>query len=135
MIKKTAILSMTAFYLLLTTGMFVCILHCTAEKLFDKPGMQMQMAGSSTQHQPKHCTHGDDCGCCKSHGAYTIKENLKPGHDLQFSQIAFNTLPVTIPSFLLNHPIYNDNHLWADVKAPPARCGKIISIQHCSLLI
>lgn len=132
--KKAAILSITAFYLLLTTGMFVCVMHCAAEKLFDKPGMSMPM-GASMAHNGKHCTHGNDCGCCKNHGTFTIKENLKPGFSLSFVQTATVLHPVQIPVFLFSTPVYIKSHSWADVNAPPRRSGKYLSIQIRSLLI
>ena len=134
--KKAAIFSITAFYLLLTTGMFVCVMHCAAEKLFEKPGMQMQMAGSNgSTHQSKHCTYGDDCGCCKNHGSYAVRENLKPGYDLSFAQSVIAVQPVQLPEFLLSSPVYISDHLWQDVNAPPGKSGKSLAIQYRSLLI
>jgi len=128
--KKAAILSITAFYLLLTTGMFVCVMHCAAEKIFQKQDMAM-----STGHSAKHCTHGNDCGCCKTHGTFTVKENLKPGFDLSFAQSAVAIHPVQIPVFLFSAPVYINSHSWSDVNAPPGKHGKDLSIQIRSLLI
>lgn len=132
--KKTAILSMAAFYLLLTTGMFVCIVHCAAEIMTEKSPMQMGHAKANEHQHKKHCTGGGDCGCCKKHGEYVIKENLKPGFDYQFSQIAV----------LVNYPILTgwgvhklvvSNYTWTDSKAPPGKSGKALSIQLRSLQI
>jgi len=131
--KKAAIFSITAFYLLLTTGMFVCMVHCAAETLLAKQGMQM--AGSATHgHQKNDCGMGKDCDCCKKHGSYIVKENLKPGNDVQLVHIATLTPHIQIADFRLTVSIHN-NLSWANSNAPPGKSGKAISIQYCSLLI
>jgi len=129
--KKAAIFGITAFYLLLTTGMFVCMVHCAAKNLVTKPGMQM--AGSNA-HQDNHCKGGKDCDCCKKHGSYVVKENLKPGNNIQFTQTPVLIPHIQIADFLLNTPVYH-NTLRANNNAPPGKSGKAISIQFCSLLI
>jgi bacterioferritin-associated ferredoxin len=130
--KKAAVFGMAAFYLLLTTGMFVCIVHCAAESLVKKPAMVME---HSQGHQSKkHCTHGSDCGCCKQHGEYVVKENLKPGFDYQFSPVAV-LAAFAIPEKLFTPKQQLINYSWADVKAPPGKSGKAISIQLRSLQI
>jgi hypothetical protein len=131
--KKAAILSITAFYLLLTTGMFVCILHCAAKTLIAK--QEMQMAGSAAHsHSKDDCGMGKDCDCCKKHGSYIVKENLKPGNDVQLVHIATLTQHIQIADFLLTVSNYN-NPSWTNSNAPPGKSGKAISIQFCSLLI
>jgi hypothetical protein len=125
--KKAAILSITAFYLLLTTGMFVCAVHCAAENLIAKPAMQMV----NSNH---HCNDKKDCDCCKKHANYIIKENLKPGLHLQFAQAAVLIPHIQIADFLLNTPVFS-NASWEDSNAPPGKSGKEISIQFRSLLI
>jgi bacterioferritin-associated ferredoxin len=130
--KKAAIIGMATFYLLLTTGMFVCIVHCAAENLTSKPVMAM---GHTHGHQhKKKCTGGSDCGCCKKHGEYVVKENLKPGSDLQFSPVAV-LVGYTIPDglFTLRAPV--TNYTWTDSKAPPGKSGKLLSIQFRTLQI
>ena len=134
--KKASILSITAFYLLLTTGMFVCIVHCTSEHFF-KPRVAMQMMAhhSSNGKHKKHNTQGKDCDCCNKHGNFVIKENIKPATVniqspmLAFTVQQFNYIP-TAPQYAgLNKftPLYG--------KAPPALSGKAISIQLHSLQI
>ncbi|WP_428329310.1 hypothetical protein [Mucilaginibacter sp.] len=134
--KKASILTIAAFYLLLTTGMFVCIVHCAAESLVSKPAMSMQMmhtAGMGHQHK-KHCTNGGDCGCCKNHGTYTIKENLKPGTDFQFTQTTALIPRFEAVNFLIKTKLYTNNS-WEDSNAPPGKSGRALLIQHCSFLI
>lgn len=124
--KKAAILSITAFYLLLTTGMFVCIVHCAAETIAAKPAMHMDGA---MEHNCKK-----DCDCCKKHGNYVIKENIKPATDIQYTQTAILIRHFEKAGFLLN-TIAFQNTSWEESNAPPGRSGKAISIQNCSLLI
>ena len=128
--KKAAVFSMAAFYLLLTTGMFVCMVHCAAQSLVKKPAMVM-----GRSHQPKKaCSHGSDCGCCKQHGEYVVKENLKPGFDYQFSATAV-LVAYAIPQGLFTPKQQLTNYSWADCKAPPGKSGKALSIQLRSLQI
>jgi len=130
--KKAAIFSMAAFYLLLTTGMFVCIVHCAAESLVKKPVMAME---HNHDHQPKkHCNNGSGCDCCKQHGAYVVKENLKPGFDYQFSPTAV-LIAFAVPEGLFTTKQLLTNYCWADAKAPPGKSGKALSIQLRSLQI
>jgi len=130
--KKAAVFGMAAFYLLLTTGMFVCIVHCAAESMVKKPAM---VTGQMHGHQPKkHCAKGSDCGCCKKHGEYIVKENLKPGFDYQFSPVAV-LIPFTIPEKFFSPKQQLTNYSWADIKTPPGKSGKALSIQLRSLQI
>ena len=134
--KKAAILSIAAFYLLLTTGMFVCIVHCAGERFF-KPQMAMQMMGhhSSNSKHHKHNTETNDCDCCNKHGNFVIKENIKPATvSIQSPMPAFivqpfNYIPVT--------PQYATLNIFKSLcgKAPPNLSGKAISIQLHSLQI
>lgn len=134
--KRAAILSIAAFYLLLTTGMFVCMVHCTGQSLFH-PKMAMQ-AMNHDEHQGKQHQHNvkdKDCDCCKKHGNYVIKENIKPGTvALQSPQMAmvlreFNYIPLPDQSPALNKFVLRHG------KAPPGLSGKAISIQLRSLQI
>lgn len=128
--KKAAVFGMAAFYLLLTTGMFVCMVHCAAEGLVKKPAMAMEH-----NHQPKkQCARGSDCGCCKQHGEYVVKENLKPGFDYQFSPIA-TLVAYAVPEGFFTPKRQPTNYSWTDIKAPPGKSGKTISIQLRSLQI
>lgn len=127
--KKTAILSIAAFYLLLTTGMFVCLIHCAGESVF-QPKMAMHH-GKRHQHSAKD----KDCDCCNKHGNYVIKENIKPATvDVQIPLVAilprqFSYIPVTEQYAALNVlPLLYG-------KAPPGASGKALSIQLRSLQI
>lgn len=37
--RRFGAFTLAAFYLLLTTGMFVCLVHCGAEYFLEHPGM------------------------------------------------------------------------------------------------
>jgi hypothetical protein len=127
--KKAAAFIITAFYLLLTSGMFVCALHCTTAKLFAKPEMQMAVAPHS-----KKC---DDCrsnSCCKKHGNFVIKENFKPGYDIHFPQTSISVPQLQLPEFLLNSTARR-NITPQTADAPPGWPGKSIAIKFHSLLI
>src|ERR1700741_4573839 len=119
--KKAAIFGMAAFYLLLTTGMFVCIVHCAAESMVKRPAMAVEHSHQSK----KRCSHGSDCGCCKQHGEYVVKENLKPGFDYQFSPAAV-LVAFAVPEGIFTPKQRLTNYCWTDSKAPPSKSGKAI---------
>ncbi len=125
---------MTAFYLLLTTGMFVCIVHCSAQSMVSKSAMAMMHPGMGMHGAKKHCNGNEDCGCCKKHGSYVVKENIKPGFELQFAQAG---VPVeqSVPIYSHSNLSAIGNTSWIEGKAPPWKTGKLISIQHHSLQI
>ena len=132
--KKAAIFSITAFYLLLTTGMFVCIVHCAAEKFLTKPAMTMAGADMHMHGAKKHCDDGKDCDCCKKHGTYVVKENLKPSFELQFTQTAVLVHQQLIVGYI-NYNVSISHALWFNGKAPPGKSGRSISILFRSLQV
>jgi hypothetical protein len=78
--KKLGAFSFAAFYLLLTTGVYVCLLHCSAEYFLAPPIITTNdhhddHAGHDQHHQKKPCK-GGNCDCCNKHGSYVIKENI-----------------------------------------------------------
>ena len=126
--KKAAALSITAFYLLLTTGMFVCMVHCTANSMVKQPAMQMTGVVKS------NCNSDKDCDCCKKHSAFIVKENLKAITDFQFAQTVAMIATIRVADFKVNS-YFVENTSRADSNAPPGRSGKSISILFRSLLI
>ncbi|MFC0321195.1 MULTISPECIES: hypothetical protein [Olivibacter] len=76
--RKVGAISFAAFYLLLTTGLFVCILHCSGAYLFnDELSISLVHDSDSKEHKSKKtCDKGKDCDCCNEHGEYVIKENI-----------------------------------------------------------
>lgn len=135
--KKLAIINMAAFYLLLTTGMFVCMIHCAGEYIF-RPKMAMyEMAGKcnlKNTRQKKHCGKDKHCPCCQKHGNYVVKENVRPDFVHQAGDAVFIAYyPLFFNNevnFVASKPITN---LFAN--APPGRSGRQISIIFRSLQV
>jgi len=132
--KKAAVLGLAAFYLLLTTGTFVCMVYCSAQNMAGKPAMNIACTDSNRPHHKKDCANGNNHRRCYKHGDYIIKENIKPGSE-------FKTVPVVVlVNFRWRHlfsvelPL-NTDYSMAAVNAPPCKSGKNISIQLHSLLI
>jgi len=129
--KKAAILSMAAFYLLLNTGMFVCIVHCSAETLAAKPAMHMANRGHASK---MHCNNSKNCDCCKKHGSYVIKENIKPYFEWRFSPGVGMANNLITPASLL--PAREISGIpWTNINAPPGMTGKDIFLKIHSLRI
>jgi hypothetical protein len=131
--KKAAVLSLTAFYLLLTTGMFVCIVHCSAERLFEKPAMQMGHA-SARHHQKKNCKGGNNCDCCKKHGNYVIKENIQSFSTFKMPQSAA-LIPYQTQLYAGAYNRIITSLALPESKAPPDLSGKSLVIKLRTILI
>jgi len=133
--KRATVLSIAAFYLLLTTGMFVCLVHCTGQSLMGNQMAMHAMNRKTAQHHHKHNSKNDDCDCCKKHGNYVIKENIKPaGVDVQASLVAIVTRPFQLIPAATQYLVLNSFKLSLG-KAPPGLSGKAIAIQQRSLQI
>ncbi|WP_316747703.1 hypothetical protein [Pedobacter gandavensis] len=74
--KKLGALSFATFYLMLTTGLFVCLLHCSMGSGFlpedQEVHVETKIAGTAGTMLSEA-----DCACCEHHGEYAVKENVK----------------------------------------------------------
>lgn len=91
--RKVSALFLATFYLMLSTGAFACIVHCTsvliiadqsksvkknADNCDDEKADAHTRAGISNKHRHKKddCRSGKNCNCCKKHGMYIVRENF-----------------------------------------------------------
>jgi hypothetical protein len=137
--KKICALAITAFYLLLTTGIYACLLHCTASYLFTNTAAARQMHQShhdagKDQDKDDDCKSGN-CDCCYHHGTYVVKENFSSNFDFQFSigQAAV-MLPVKVHLFYVPQVIANLKS-WPRATGPPFVASQPIYIYNKTLLI
>ena len=138
--KKALIFNIAAFYLLLTTGMFVCIVHCAGDFFFNSQIAlhddhdEDHEAKEHHHEKEKDCKGDKDCSCCNKHDNFVVKENVKPGLDFSAPEIAilayysFFVHPVT------DYPVVRFS-AWHQSNAPPALSGKSIVIKLRTLLI
>ena len=138
--KKAAIFSIAAFYLLLTTGMFVCIVHCAGEYFFH-PQIALHddhdedhEAKENHHGKEKDCKGDKDCSCCNKHDNFVIKENFKPGLDLDAPQIAILSHHSSFVNLITDYPVVRFA-AWQQSNAPPGLSGKSIIIKFRSLLL
>ncbi len=141
--RKLAIISTAAFYLLLTTGMFVCIVHCAGE-YFIQPKLAMyddhdadhddDHHGEDKHHKDKDCGEGKDCSCCNKHGNYIVKENSASGLDFKAPQITIITHYQPFLNAFTRNPLISQI-FWHEGNAPPGTSGKSIIIKFRTFLI
>ena len=137
--KKICALAFIAFYLLLTTGAYACLLHCTTGYLFTQFATVEEVhhthpdAGKS-KHKDSNCK-SDNCDCCYRHGTYVVKENFNPGFDFQFSidQVAI-MLPVKTHFFYVPQVVAKSKN-WPRATGPPFVASQHIYITNRTLLI
>ena len=126
--KKSAAILIAAFYLLLITGAYACVLTCGSNHLIDRlASKNASLEGNNHEatekhdedKNEKHCDGDADCSCCKKHGSYSVKENLKPDNSFQVSEIP--TIAVN-NDFLAFNSIYSCELTaseWPKINAPP----------------
>lgn len=82
-----------------------------------------------------HCDGDEDCACCKKHGSYTIKENIKPDDKfqiLEFPETAENN------GYLVSYiyyPFETNAKAWPNSNSPPYVLKESLYISFRSLLI
>jgi hypothetical protein len=153
--RKFGAISLAAFYMLLTTGMFVCLVHCSAEYFFAGSGQQLSVHDDdgddhdhaiTADHHDEHpkgkehdhkksCGEGSGCSCCNQHGSYVVKENINEpiNHSLNATLIAFYPIPY---QFLpLNPEIYQREVSWLNATGPPRGPDQPLYISYRSFLI
>ena len=140
--KRNAAIVLAAFYLLLSTGMYVCTFSCGSNYLinvFTFPPFQThdhdQSATSNYQEKEKDCKGDNDCPCCKKHGDYTIKENLRPSVDVQFPEIPLTLENIVRSNFQRGYYYVFETTLWPKNHAPPFGNPTSVYIKIHSLLI
>jgi hypothetical protein len=153
-LKNIVIFSFAGLYLLISTGMFVCLVHCSADYFLDvvhiahhhegnlpanwdkerSDGNDHHKGKDNHQKKEKCCSEGKDCSCCDKHPNYTVSENLVVKLDNQLPSVAI----------LITHFVWQPDNFkkttgffcfWTEIHAPPAISGKLISILFRSLLI
>ena len=130
--KRALILSLTSFYLLLTTGMFVCIVHCAGTRLFNHS--KTHLADNHSKQPSKDKCNGNDCSCCKKHDNFVIKENIKPHYGFTALDLGpLNYVQITFSNSFQNK--FTNEISWPECHGPPAKSGKSISIVFRSLQI
>lgn len=95
MVKKIGALSIATFYLLLTTGMYVCILHCAGDYFLNSREKEEHShveesnshESKSDDHKEQSCGDDENCLCCNTHGQYAIKENTHPAYKIHFAAV------------------------------------------------
>ncbi|TFF37084.1 hypothetical protein [Mucilaginibacter psychrotolerans] len=145
--KKLRASFIIAFYLLLSTGAYACMLHCSTEYLFSLFTVTQQtdahaMHGMEEPHkhseakaaEPKEDC-GDDCNCCYRHGVYTVRENFTPPADFEVLVAIYELpplpkdIPFTCPAAVANGVV------WPKSTGPPITSKEPIYILTRTLLI
>lgn len=140
--KRKAVIGFAAFYLLLSTGLYVCIVTCGSDWVID----QLTFVPSSLNDRDQHaetdhteteqkCNGGEDCPCCKKHGTYTVTENIKPLADDQLHSLTFLNAIINYSNFQLRHQHVPDKVVLAKTNAPPPGDAIPIFISIHSFLI
>jgi len=132
---------MAAFYLLLTTGMYVCFVSCGSNHIRELLSAvathekHHESSGQACHKGEKNCKGDKDCDCCKKHGNYTVKENIKPECDFLHLEVPVIAETTFYFDFLNNQTIIITSVTLPKSNAPPPGITSPIFIKVRSLLI
>lgn len=147
--KKVSAISFAAFYLLLTTGLYVCILHCTADYFLGTHKTEVakhsekadQHKEKSDHHEEKsdgkekkECGKDADCSCCNTHGQYAVKENVPVGPKIHVATFIISIDHSNLPGTLVSWPEITAI-TWPHGNAPPFNLKEPLYISYRSILI
>src|SRR5215216_6046881 len=133
--RKFGAITLASFYLLLTTGIFVCLVHCSAGYMFARFAPAMAMHNTGSHHVKKPCKKGKDCSCCNQHATYVVKENV---NDYPGSQITAPLIVIHATGYQQLAPvpeIYHRKVSWLHTTGPPGMANYPLYIYYRSLLI
>lgn len=140
--KKAAALSLATFYLFLTTGMFVCFVSCGAKSLIDfvsNPTTESHHHDQKKTHcqekNDNHCDGDEGCSCCKQHGNYSVKENIRPDTNFQFLEIQIIAENSRYLISFISYPFESNTDAWPKSNSPPYFLKEPLYISFHSLLI
>jgi hypothetical protein len=138
--KKSCALGLVAFYLLLTSGYYECVLHCTAEYLFSDKSTVSLSKDSDADHKKDKATDddqkcGDDCTCCYHHGTYVVKENVYAFFNFQVSATHILLIPISTALLYFIPKIVNSSTSWPRATGPPFISGTSIYLANQTFLI
>jgi hypothetical protein len=120
--KKAAIIGTAAFYLFLTTGMFVCTVHCLAGHFLSVRESSRTESCMSHHTAGKKEKPGD---CCSGHDIYVVKENINPSFVTKVPENLFVSISPSYYNihFLIQDPVLNstlqNSHSPPDIYSPP----------------
>lgn len=140
--RKTCAISFAALYLLLTTGMFVCLVHCAGEYLLQPQVSNNHHSGEAKSHEEakphshekEPCSKDKDCKCCDQHGEYTISENIQNSSSPFFTAVAILTYPTGFKDFFIFRKEEKSMD-WPKGNAPPGLLKIPLYISNRTLLI
>ncbi|MGV3706483.1 MAG: hypothetical protein ACO1NU_14005 [Arcticibacter sp.] len=140
--KKICAIGFAAFYLLLTTGMFVCMLHCTGEYVLqpqvsnDHHGEKSKShdQGKAHSHEEEPCSKDKDCKCCDQHSQYAVSENIQTAGSPFFSALAVLSFPTNFNELSISHKEVKPMD-WPKGNAPPGLLKIPLYISNRTLLI
>ncbi|QJD95993.1 hypothetical protein HH214_08935 [Mucilaginibacter robiniae] len=153
--RKIGAISLAAFYLLLTTGAFACLLHCTETFLFTTAKMSVSQLAEThaedtdhhdeqekqgtpkTDHHGKKddCGPGKDCKCCNKHGMYVVKENVDSAFGFATTALAIVSNHASSHDFSFTPEFSKEFVTWPHATGPPEGSQPPIYIKIKSLLI
>ncbi|MBD1395095.1 hypothetical protein [Mucilaginibacter glaciei] len=138
--KKNCAIIMTSFYLLLTTGVYACLLHCTADYISENLLKSAAIHAVTEEHEQDEKGEDDDCrkgdcDCCYHHGSYVVKENYHPVADYKLTAIHVAIIPSDRQLFFYVPEIFTPVISWPRSTGPPYFRSRPLYISNRTLLI
>lgn len=138
--RKICALIMTSFYLLLSTGAYACLLHCTTDYLSSRLETKSEVHVSENEHahdeqeSDDDCSKGD-CNCCYHHGTYVVKENAKIVTHFVLQPADFAIVILRTENLLFVPLMMTNAVSWPRSTGPPFVASQRLYISNRTLLI
>jgi hypothetical protein len=132
--KKAAIIMLTAFYLLLTTGIYGCILACANVTLNPKTQLEMSLSNACEAQHNEHARTVNVHSCCGNQSSFVIREHQEWSAEQQFTGVAALLNPL-LHYHNAAQPVLVKPFQLADHRKGFWRSGKACSIRFRSIQI
>ena len=140
--KKAAVF-MAAFYLLLVTGMYACVVSCGSghikellvSNVFYADHIETELKAHCKAKSERNCDGEEGCPCCEKHGSYTVKENIKPDNNFELVEIAALHEAICHSFSFIAFSIEPPLNAWPNSHSPPPDISQPIYIKFRCLLI
>jgi hypothetical protein len=117
--KKSCALALAAFYMVITTSVYTCLVHCTAKYLFSTLGIEQQIHQSNKDRDKDEKDNDDDHNCSNPYRFYAAQKNFNSSFGFQFAIIHAALVQLKSHCFFYIPERPQDQAGWTPANGPP----------------
>ena len=116
--KKSCALALAGFYLVITTSVYTCLVHCTTKYLFSTLGIVQQIHQTDKDHEKEKKDDNDE-DCNNADITHLVRTNLNSSFNFQSAVIPVTLLRLKNYSFYYLPKHAEARAKWAPANGPP----------------